>query len=114
MINGMSSFVLMSLIGYALSLYISRPVERNGKILPNRLPSLRIKNLEVLPNLRIHLGSRTYWLHHWLYLTILTIGMFFYFDSFSHLLAVKGVAIGGILHGLRYPDRFKFRHPRQK
>ncbi len=24
----------------------------------------------------------------------------------------KGVIVGGILQGLRYPDRFRFRHPR--
>jgi hypothetical protein len=106
-------FLTTLFFGYLLSLYFSRPVEKNGELLPNRLPSIKIKNLEILPNLRIHIGSRTYWLHHWLYLTVLTLGMFVYYDSFSHLLVVKGVAIGGILQGLRYPDRFKFRHPRK-
>lgn len=111
-----SSYTLFTgtlLFGYLLSLYFSRPVEKDGEVRPNRLPTIRIKNLELLPNLRIHIGQRTYWLHHWLYLLVFTIVIFASYDSVSHLLAVKGVAIGGILQGLRYPDRFKFRHPRQ-
>ena len=114
MINPYTLFIATLLFGYLLSLYFSRPVEKNGQVLPNRLPSLRVKNLEVLPNLRIHIGSKTYWLHHWFYLTIITLALFLYYDSFSHLLVVKGTAIGSILHGLRFPDRFKFRHPRKQ
>ncbi len=106
------SFLATFILGYALSLYISRPIEKNGRRCPNRLPSFRIKNIEILPNLRIHIGSKTYWLHHWFYLTVITLGLFVAVDSFAHLLPVKGAAIGGIFQGLRYPDRFKFRHPR--
>lgn len=113
MVNPFISFLATLLFGYALSLYFSRPIEKNGQIQPNRLPSMRYGNIEILPNLRLHIGSKTYWLHHWVYLTIFTIGLFVAVDSFSHLLAVKGVAIGGIIQGLRYPDRFKFRHPRR-
>lgn len=114
MINPALSFLATLLCGYALSIYFSRPVERNGEVVSNRLPSLRLGNIDLLPNLRIHIGSKTYWLHHWLYLTVFTIVMFLAYDSFVHLIAVKGFAIGGILQGLRYPDRFKFRHPRCK
>lgn len=113
MLQPLLLFIVTFLIGYALSLYFSKPVERNGELKPNRLPTFRIGNIELLPNLRIHIGSKTYWLHHWLYLTIFTLGLFLTVDEFAHLLPVKGAAIGGILHGLRYPDRFKFRHPRE-
>ncbi len=33
-------------------------------------------------------------------------------DTFLHLAAVKAVAAGGIMQGLRYKDRFIFRLPR--
>jgi hypothetical protein len=32
------------------------------------------------------------------------------YEGFQYLTLVKGIAIGGIIQGLRYPDRFKFRH----
>jgi hypothetical protein len=111
--NTYTLFLGTLFFGYLISLYFSRPVEKNGRRRPNRLPTVRVRNLELLPNLRIHIGQRTYWLHHWLYLLIFTVVIFVTYDSFSHLIAVKGAAIGGILQGLRYPDRFKFRHPRR-
>lgn len=100
--------------GYILSVYISRPIEKNGTRLPNRLPRLKVKNIEFLPNFRIHYKNKMIWFHHWVYLLVFTIGMFMLAENFSQLLTVKGMAIGGIIQGLRYPDRFKFKHLRRK
>lgn len=100
-------FVLSLLCGYYLSLVISHP-KRKHRILPH----LKFKNVEILPNVRIHIGGKTYWFHHWAFLSIFLVILFVTYDSFQHFMLLKGAALGGVFQGLRYPDRFKFRHPR--
>lgn len=105
-------FITALAIGYYLSHVISKPVERDGKRLPNRLPQIKFKNIEIWPCIRLHFRNNMYWFHHWMYLSLATLLLFVMYDSFSHLIALKGAAIGGVIQGLRYPDRFKIRHPR--
>lgn len=100
-------FFLSLLVGYYISLTFSHPKKKK-----HLLPSLRYKNVEILPNLRIHGKNKTYWFHHWVYYSILAFALFVAFDSFSQMLVLKGYAIGGIFQGLRYPDRFQIRYPR--
>jgi hypothetical protein len=110
-------FAIFILVGYYLSTYISKPVHKNGEKLPNRLPLVRFRNIEILPCVRIHFRNKTYWFHHWFYLSVITVGAFLIYDNIIHYTSAKvaaGAAMGGIIQGLRYPDRFKFRHPRQK
>lgn len=114
--NTVFLFVTFLLLGYYLSVYVSKPTVKNGRQVPNRLPTLRIRNVEILPCIRIHVRSRTYWFHHWFYLTVITLSVFLVYDNLMHYTPAKaaaGAAMGGIFQGLRYPDRFKFRHPRQ-
>lgn len=108
-------FSIALLVGYYISTYVSKPVQKNGQPRPNRLPNLRVKNLEILPCFRLHVGSKTYWFHHWFYLSVIVIGALLIYDNLIHYSSAKaaaGAAVGGIIQGLRYPDRFKFRHPR--
>ena len=115
--NTIFLFAIFILLGYYLSGYVSKPVLKNGKAVPNRLPNVRFRNVEVLPCVRVHFRTKTYWFHHWFYLTILVLGGVLIYDNLMHYTPVKaaaGAAMGGIFQGLRYPDRFKFRHPRQK
>lgn len=108
-------FAITLLVGYYLSVYISKPVEKNGRHLPNRLPTVRIGNIEILPCIRIHYRNKTYWFHHWFYLSVIVVGALVLYDNILHYTTAKaaaGAAVGGIIQGLRYPDRFKFRHPR--
>lgn len=100
-------FLLSLFVGYYLSLTFSHPKKK--KYL---LPTVRIKNLEIMPNLRIHYKNKTYWLHHWVYYSILFAVLVLSYDSFHQLMLIKGATLGGVFQGLRYPDRFKFRHPR--
>lgn len=100
-------FISSLLCGYYLALVVSHPKHRKGS-----LPSVRFKNVEILPNVRIHIGGKTYWFHHWAILSVLLVVMFIAYDSFQHFMLLKGAALGGVFQGLRYSDRFKFRHPR--
>ena len=115
--NSIFLFAIFLLLGYYLSVYVSKPVIKNGRPAPNRLPTLRVKNIELLPCIRIHSKTKTYWFHHWFYLTVITLSLVLLYDNFIHYTtgkAAAGAAMGGIFQGLRYPDRFKFRHPRIK
>ncbi len=94
--------------GYLLCSYFTNP-PRNKK----RLPNVRFRNVEVLPNLKVHFRRKTYHFHHWFILTILTGATLLIYEGIQHLMVMKAAAIGGILQGLRFPDRFKFRHPRK-
>lgn len=110
-------FAIALLVGYYFSAYFSTPVVKDGKVRPNRLPSLRIGNIELLPNVRIHLKNSTVHFHHWFYLTVLIVGAVVLYDNLMHFATAKaaaGASVGGIIQGLTYPDRFKFKHPRLK
>src|SRR3989344_3488665 len=87
--------------GYLLFSYFSHP-QKNKR----RLPSVRFRNVEVLPNFKVHFRQKTYHFHHWFILTILTGATLIIYEGIQHLMMVKAAAIGGILQGLRFPDRF--------
>lgn len=106
-------FLVSCLVGYILFLYFNDPID-NPRKKKNRLPKLHYKNLELLPYFRIHIKSKTYHIHHWLTLTLITGVTVFWFGGLEHLIILKGAAVGGIFQGLRYPTRFQFRHPRRK
>ncbi len=64
-----------------------------------------------MPNVRIHSRrGKIYHIHHWTILTLVTALTLINYEGLQYLTFVKGVAIGGIIQGLRYPDRFKFTH----
>jgi hypothetical protein len=108
--NTLLLFAIFLLAGYYLSLHISHPKKNK-----HRIPRIAYKNIEFMPNFRIHIGSKTYWLHHWFYLSVIIVGAVLIYDNMMHSTTVKAAAsaaVGGIIQGLRYPDRFKFRHPR--
>ncbi len=106
-------FLLSALIGYIIFVFFNDPMSNlNGK--KRRLPSIRYRNIEFLPYFRIHIRTKTYHVHHWLILTIVTAVTFVSYEGLQHMILLKGAAFGGIIQGLRYPDRFRFRHPRNK
>jgi hypothetical protein len=92
-------------LGYVLFLYLTHPAKKKDKI-----PQFRIWRIELLPNIRIHSRGKTYHIHHWAVLTLVTAVTLLNYEGFQYLTIIKGIAIGGIIQGLRYPDRFKFRH----
>ncbi len=101
-------FLVALAVGYFFSLHISHPEKKKYK-----LPKLKLRNVEFLPNIKIHGKKRTYHIHHWVILSvILALGAFVY-EGIIRSPLLNGVTIGGILQGLRYKDRFKIRYPKQ-
>lgn len=109
-------FAITCLLGYYASQFFTRPIFKDGKHRPNRLPTLKIGNFEILPCVRIHVRNTTLRFHHWFYLSVLIVGAFVLYDNLMHLTTVKvatGASLGSILQGLTYPDRFEFKYPRK-
>jgi len=102
--SGFFTFLFSIWLGYILFLYLTHPEKKKSKI-----PQLRVWKIELLPNIRIHYRGKIYHIHHWAILTLVTTLTLLNYEGFQYLTIVKGVAIGGIIQGLRYPDRFKFR-----
>ena len=100
------TFIISLFSGYTFFLYLSHPAKKKHKV-----PHVKIKNIEILPNLKIHYRSTTFWIHHWILLSALAITSFIAFEG-MHLAFLKGAAIGGVLQGLRYKDRFHIRNKR--
>ncbi len=107
--NGFFTFVFSIFVGYLTFLILSHPKRKKSKI-----PNIGVWNIDILPNIRIHIGKRTYHFHHWLLLIGFIASTLVIFEGIQYLAAAKGLAIGGILQGLTYPDRFKIRQPRIK
>jgi hypothetical protein len=105
--QGILTFVISAIVGYLFFLYLSHPEKKK-----NKLPKISIGRLDVLPNFRLHIGSKTYWFHHWFVLSIIVAIPIIIGEDFQFPMVIEGLLVGGILQGLRYPDRFKFRHPR--
>ncbi|CAN5206924.1 hypothetical protein BH11PAT1_BH11PAT1_6530 [soil metagenome] len=104
-------FLVAAWIGYLGFRFFNDPI-KHPQSNKNRLPRVRYKNIEIFPYTRIHIRAKTFHIHHWLTLTIITSITFFAYEHIQHLIVFKGIAVGGIIQGLRYPDRFKFKHPR--
>lgn len=102
---GIFTFLFSIWLGYVLFLYLTHPEKKKHKI-----PKVRVWKVELLPNIRIHFRGRIYHIHHWTILMLVAIATLVNYEGFQFLTIVKGVAIGGTIQGLRYPDRFKFRH----
>ena len=97
-------FIIGLLFGYTFFLFMSDPGKRK-----NVLPKIAFGNIEILPNLRIRVGNTYFWIHHWIYLSVIILISFIIIQSITQLVFMRGIAVGGILQGLRYKDRFRVR-----
>jgi len=109
--RGILTFIISAVVGYFFFRFYSPPLHLSGKQ-KKRLPKLSIWRVDILPNFRIHVGSKTYWIHHWFWLSIIVAVPIIIREDFQFPMVVEGLLVGGIIQGLRYPDRFSFRHPR--
>lgn len=101
-----------TLLGYATLRLTSNP---QGK-LRNKLPAYKLGFLQISPEIKIHAFDTTIHFHHWVNLSILLVLSIYLSYGILDTMFAKAFLIGGILQGLRYPDRHKiiYRKPKIK
>jgi len=94
--------ILAALLGFGIYVLFSHP-----KYQKKRVPRIRLGKIQILPNLRIKLKSGTVRLHHWIILSAILGFLNHTAQGLSSLIFIKLFAIGGIIQGLTFRDRFK-------
>lgn len=103
----MSSFLIFSTsgaLGYFLFNLLSHPKSK----IKRRLPHIKVKWIQIMPNIRVHAKGRVILFHHWMNLTVVFVISIIVNQGFLDLLSTKGILLGGIIQGLTYPDWKKF------
>jgi hypothetical protein len=77
-----------------------------NKHLNHKIPKIKLKAIEILPNLRIKFKKDMIWVHHWISLSILLAVLSYKVADVTHLLMVKGFILGGAIQGMTFKDRF--------
>lgn len=99
----MSSFFVFTAAG-AFGYFIFNLLSHPGSTIKNKLPHIKIKWIQIMPNVRIHVRGRVIFLHHWMNLTIVFVISIIVNQGFLDLISTKGIIVGGIIQGLTYPD----------
>lgn len=96
-------YTLAAALGsFALCEILTHP---NAKI-RKKSPNIRIKWLELMPSIRILTRKRVIHIHHWVHLSLLLVVSFVFIqDGILSTWTAKGAMLGGVLQGLRFPDR---------
>lgn len=93
--------IISGFVGYFTSRLISHP---NSKI-NQKIPKIKLKNIELLPSFRVIFGERIIHFHHWFNFTILLCISIFITSGFLDSWMTRGFLIGGAFQGLKFPDR---------
>lgn len=95
-------------MGAVTSWVLSAPNKSSGE---NRLPQLKVKNVEILPNVKIKRKEESYHIHHWMYFSVFYASLMFIRRPFAGKKFVKGFVLGLIFQGFSYKDRLQIREP---
>jgi hypothetical protein len=85
----------------------------NGKV-GKKLPTVKIKNIEISPSIRLNLRDHTIHFHHWMNLAILLLISVPMTGSLWDSALTKAFLVGGIVQGLTFPDRQKIIYKNNK
>ena|SRR3990167_349819 len=99
---------LGGLLGYSFFWLTSHPTKSPVR---KKLPSKKIKNIHILPEIHIEAKGKKYHMHHWLNMSFLYV--LFLTTLKKHKITSRimhGFMIGSIIQGLSYKDRFRFIH----
>jgi hypothetical protein len=92
---------ISAIIGYLTLRFASHP---NSKIY-KKLPHLKIKSVDLFPNIKITVRGRIIHIHHWFSFTILLCISIFVTGGILDSWLTRGFLLGGVYQGLRFPDR---------
>lgn len=93
---------LATISGFSLYMLFTHP-----KYLKKRLPKVSSGKIQISPNLKIKLESRIIHFHHWIWLSGILSYLNHIAQGIDHLFFVKFFALGGIIQGLSFKDRFQ-------
>lgn len=96
----MIEFLVSLILGYQVAKKSSHP---SSKIY-RKLPVVKIKFIQLLPNLKIYLRGKIVHLHHWIYMSFILIFSFYDSSSFLTSPILKGFLTGSIIQGFTFPD----------
>ena len=96
----MVEFLFSLTLGYQVAKKSSYP---NSKIY-RKLPVIKIKFIQLLPNLKIYARGKIIHLHHWIYMSFLLIFSFYESGGFFASPILKGLLTGSIIQGFTFPD----------
>ena len=89
-------------VGYWFYHLLTQPLKFKSKV-----PKIKIKAFEILPNLKIRLKKNIVHIHHWIFLSAIFVVLLTITTGFAQLLLFKSFCVGGIIQGFTYNDRFK-------
>ncbi len=97
------------LLGFSLFRAFSLP----GSEINKKLPKLKIYIFELFPRFKIKFEKRVLHIHHWIFLSAVFV-LLMVSTSFTQLLIVKSLCLGGIIQGFTFKDRFTIIHKPQE
>lgn len=98
--------ILQGILGTAVGFWFYTLFTHPNKHLNHRIPKIKLKAIEILPNLRINLKKNMIWVHHWITLSVILAVLTFKAVDFTHLLIIKSFCLGGAIQGITFKDRF--------
>jgi hypothetical protein len=93
-----------TLLGYTVSKTMTH---QKGK-LRKKVPTIKLKWVQVLPHLKINIKSKNIHIHHWLSLPTMYIPLIMSSDLIRAQVFLHAIVLGAVIQGLRYRDRFVF------
>lgn len=93
-------FGLSIILGYIFN----RSLSKQGGVINKKLPHIKIKFLQIGPNIKLHFRNKSLHIHHWITYSIVLIITLTFNAGFLDTVISKGILVGGILQGLSFPD----------
>lgn len=105
LVNDLANVALGAAAGFALFWLTSHPT---SSPLRKKLPEKKIKNLYLLPEIKIARKDKHIHLHHWFNVGALYMLLYWKKRPVLNNKLFSGFLVGSILQGLSYEDRFSF------
>lgn len=89
-------------------------ITRDDLTVKRKLPNIKVKMIEVSPNIRIHTNKKIIHVHHWISLAILLLVSIPVHNALFDANFTKGFFMGGIVQGLMIPNSGKIIYPKDE
>src|SRR3989344_5924174 len=93
--------VLATFVGFVVYTLLPQP-----KYFKKRLPRVKKGKFQILPSLIIKSKNYRIHVHHWIWMSLILGYLNHIANGLNHLLYLKFFAIGSILQGISFRDRF--------